>query len=101
MPTATYFFSKEKARPYINAGMGFIDIKQKANTLSSSGAFSSYENNNNGFIWSVGGGLAYFISKSISFDLGLDYAKYTYEEDGVKIKSGAIGANIGISVFLK
>jgi len=101
MPTTTYFFSKEKARPYINAGMGFVDIKQKANSLSSSGAISSYENNNNGFIWGVGGGLAYFISKSISFDLGLGYAKYTYKEDGVKIKSGALNANIGISVFIK
>lgn len=100
MPTTTYFFSKGKARPYINAGIGFIDIKQETNTLSSSGAFSSYKSNN-GFIWSVGGGLAYFISNAISFDLGLAYAKYTYEEYDVKVKTGALGANIGISIFLK
>lgn len=105
VPTVTYFFSKGKARPYINAGMGFANINQEINSYGSiegDGEFiSSSKINNDGLVWGAGGGLAYFITNTISFDIGLAYAKYTYEEEDVKVKTGALGANIGISVFLK
>ncbi|OOG71884.1 outer membrane protein [Flavobacterium sp. A45] len=104
IPTATYFFAKGKTRPYINAGMGFGNTKQKYNYSGSStdaDMFSNYNTSNNGLIWGAGGGLAYFISKTISFDLGVEYSEFTYKENDVKIKTGAFGANIGISVFLK
>ncbi|HKO76857.1 MAG TPA: outer membrane beta-barrel protein [Flavobacterium sp.] len=105
IPTATYFFSKEKFRPYITAGMGYAKIKQKMNssgTTSNPDAFYSYsDSDNNGLVLGAGGGLAYFISKAICFDLGLGYANFTYEEKDVKVKSGALTANVGISVFIK
>jgi outer membrane protein len=101
IPTATYFFSKGKARPYINAGIGYGNTKQKNNYSDLSAEVSNYSTSNNGLVWGFGGGLAYFISKTVSFDLGLGYSEFTYEENDVNIKSGAFGANIGISVFLK
>lgn len=105
MPTVTYFFSKGKARPYINAGMGFAKINLENNYYGSSAdgpAYGYAESSNDGLVWGAGGGLAYFITNTISFDIGLAYAKYTYEEEeDVKVKTGALGANIGISVFLK
>ncbi|HEU4788854.1 MAG TPA: outer membrane beta-barrel protein [Flavobacterium sp.] len=101
IPTATYFFSKGKTRPYLNAGIGFGNTKQENNYSASSPEISNFSTSNNGLVWGAGAGLAYFISKTISFDLGLDYSEFSFKENNVKTKSGAFGANIGISVFLK
>ncbi|REG96284.1 outer membrane beta-barrel protein [Flavobacterium aquicola] len=101
IPTATYFFSKEKFRPFIEAGMGYATIKNETKTLESSGVISTNESDGNGLVWGGGGGIAYFISQTICFDLGISYSQFTYEEKDIKTKSGILGANIGISIFLK
>jgi outer membrane protein len=101
VPTATYFFSKGKTRPYINAGIGYGNTKQKNSYSALSAEVSNYNISNNGLVWGAGAGLAYFISKTVSFDLGLDYSEFSFKQNNVKTKSGAFGANIGISVFLK
>lgn len=100
MPNATYFFSKGKARPFIEAGIGYANIQQKTES-SFSTMYSKLESNNNGYVWGVGGGLAYFITNTVSFDIGLGYGEYNYNEEDTKVKSGAFSANIGISIFLK
>ena len=79
-------------------------IKQDVNSSGSSIAgdtFSGYNIKNNGFVWSGSGGIAYFVTNTICFDLGLGYTKYSYKDEGIKTKTGTFGANIGISVFLK
>jgi outer membrane protein len=104
IPNATYFFSKGKARPYISAGIGFANIKQEGNRSRSFADYDLYDyynNNNNGIVIGADVGLAYFLSKAISLDLGVGYAQYNYKDEDVKVKSGAIGVNIGVSVFLK
>ncbi|REG96283.1 outer membrane protein [Flavobacterium aquicola] len=104
MPNVTYFFSKTKVRPYLNTGIGFANFKLESTSVSSTSDGSAYyyeKNSGNGLTWNAGGGLAYFITKSFSFDLGIDYTKFTYKKDGVKTKSGVLGANIGISLFIK
>lgn len=104
MPNATYFFSKGKARPYLSASAGIAQIKQDVNssgTLLDGNTLSGYNNKNNGFVWSGSGGIAYFVTNTICFDLGLGYTKYSYKDEGIKTKTGTFGANIGISVFLK
>lgn len=100
IPTATYYFSKGKVRPYANVGLGFANIKEK-NSASNNTFLYSTSSNNSGFVWSTGAGLAYLVSKYVGFDLGLGYAQYSYKEDDIKTKSNALGINIGISVFLK
>jgi outer membrane protein len=104
IPNATYFFSKGKARPYISAGIGFANIKQEGNRSRSFADYDLYDyynNNNNGIVIGADVGLAYFLSKAISLDVGAGYAQYNYKDEDVKVKSGAIGINIGVSVFLK
>lgn len=100
----TYYFSKGNVRPYLSTGLGIAKINQKNQTDEQSelggSEFYNSSSSNNGFVWGVSGGLAYFVSKNVGFDLGLGYAKYTYKENDVKTKSGALGINIGVSVFL-
>jgi outer membrane protein len=100
IPNATYFFSKGKARPFIEAGIGYANIKQKSE-ISDSVQYLKSDSNNNGYVWGAGGGLAYFITNTFSFDLGLAYSEYNYKEENIDVKSGAFSANIGISIFLK
>lgn len=97
LPTATYYFSKGKLRPYIEAGIGFANTKLKEEASN----YGEYESNSDGLVWGAGGGLAYFITNSVSFDFGLGYSEYTYKEEDIKITTGAFGVNVGISVFLK
>lgn len=105
IPNVTYFFSEGKTRPYLNTGVGFANTKNKNNytMYNSSGdiLFSSSETKNDGFVWTANGGLIFLITENIALDLGLGYTNYSFKNDGVKINSGAFGANAGISVFLK
>lgn len=100
VPNGTYFFSKGKTRPYLGAGLGLANAKYKSNYTS--GEQFSYSNSNNtGFVWTANGGLLFLIAPTISIDLGLGYANYSFKDNGVKTSSSAFGANAGISVFLK
>lgn len=103
VPNTTYFFSKGKTRPYLGAGLGLANAKYKSNYTSdsSSGNQLSYsENNNSGFVWTANGGLLFLIAPTISIDLGLGYANYSFKDNGIKTNSSAFGATAGISVFL-
>lgn len=104
IPNATYFFSKGKTKPYLSAGAGLANTKNKSNYTSdiSSGDnfFSDSEIKSNGFIWTANGGLIFLITQNIALDLGLGYTNYSYKDNGVKTNSRAFGANAGISVFL-
>lgn len=104
IPNATYFFSEGKTRPYLNTGIGFANTKNKNNYImyNSSGdiLFSNSETKSDGFVWTANGGLIFLITENIALDLGLGYTNYSYKNDGVKISSGAFGANAGVSVFL-
>lgn len=93
IPNATYFFSEGKTRPFLSAGLGLGNNKYKSNVNGSSSM--------NGLVWTANGGFIFLIAPSVSIDLGLGYANYSFKNDGVKINSGAFGANAGISVFLK
>lgn len=105
IPNVTYFFSKGKTRPYLNTGVGFTNTKNKNNytMYNSSGdiLFSSSETKNDGFVWTANGGLIFLIAPTVSIDLGLGYANYSFKNNGLKTSSGAFGANAGVSLFLK
>lgn len=100
VPNATYFFSQGKLRPYLSAGLGLASAKNKSN-FTSEDAFSNTESNNTGLVWTANGGLMFVIAPTIGLDLGLGYANYSFKERGLKTNSGAFGANVGVSVFLK
>lgn len=68
VPNLSYFFSKGKARPYANAGIGLANVTEKQNSSNKSTTVD-------GVVWNIGGRLAYFISKSISLDSGIGYTE--------------------------
>ncbi|MBD0726370.1 hypothetical protein B6A10_14415 [Flavobacterium sp. L1I52] len=93
IPNATYFFSEGKTRPFLNAGVGFGNNKYKSDSNGTSST--------NGVVWTANGGFIYLITPTVSIDFGLGYANYSFKNEGVTIKSGALGVQTGISVFLK
>jgi outer membrane protein len=105
LPNIHYFFGKEKLKPYVAAGLGIanVNVKTSSPAYSITNTTDYYETSStsNGLVWSVGGGCAYFISKFVSLDLGLEYGQYTYNQEGTKSKQEIFGASVGVSVFLK
>lgn len=105
MPSATYFFSKGKAKPYIGAGLGYANNNNEYSVTVNNdpGAYSYLKSSSNldAFIWNVNGGFAYFVTKSVGFNFGLSYSELSFKESDVKINSSTFGANIGVLVSLK
>ncbi len=101
MPTFTYFFHNESSFiPYLRAGVGYGTNKEKESYLGNS---KNYDYD--GFAWKTKAGVQFFVTKSIAFDLGLGYGKFhgkrDYQGKEMTITHKNLGANVGISVFLK
>lgn len=95
MPTLMYYIPlKSKFRPYVQIGGGFA-----GQTIKESGQRQSFT----GFALGGGAGLAYFINKNLSIDLGLELvdSEVSYSEDtNLKLSTGNLGTVIGFSIFL-
>jgi outer membrane protein len=105
IPNATYFFSKGKIKPFVNAGLGYSRTQFEKNTLFENlqeklFSIEKIKTKSNGLIWEASGGVLFLISPSIGFDVSLGYANYSYKNQGVKYISSAFGANAGINIFL-
>ncbi|HEX9826032.1 MAG TPA: outer membrane beta-barrel protein [Flavobacteriaceae bacterium] len=90
---ATYFFKTDKLAPYVGAGVGFLSVSEGDED------FDKYS----GIGFNVRGGLAYFLSDSVSVNLGVDFisAKLSNkEESDFKIKSNTFGGAIGFAIYL-
>lgn len=92
IPNASYYFSQGKTRPYLSAGIGLANTSYKYNNNTTK---------SNGLAWSANGGLLVIIAQNVALDFGLGYANYSYKNSGTTTSSGAFGAVVGISVFLK
>lgn len=100
MPQLTYYFAVAgKLKPLITAGIGYVWYKQRD---------SRYTVNNNvvyqlaGPTFGAAAGLSYFITSSVGFDLGLQYAHNNLNDKNnsrLKQEQNILGANIGVSVF--
>ncbi len=94
MPTLMYYIPLESSfRPYIQAGLGYAKATEKSDIDEES--FS-------GYAFGGGLGLAYFITESISVDLGIQLTstKLTYSEDAnAKLKGNNLGSAIGFTLF--
>lgn len=102
LPTATYYFkSGSNVLPYLGVGIGYSSSKTKD---SSSASSNTSEESIGGFAWKAKGGVTFLLSPSIGLDLGLsymaNYGKLDSNQD-VKVNTGTLGVNAGISVFLK
>ncbi|MGC6524731.1 MAG: outer membrane beta-barrel protein [Flavobacteriaceae bacterium] len=94
LPTATYFFkSDSQIVPFVGLGAG----------LMSTSYGDKDENKYNGFAFGANGGIAYFISDSVSLNLGLSYLNSSLKNkknDKYKVKSGNLGVKVGFGIFL-
>jgi len=92
MPSAMYLLPiNGPIKPFLQVGFGYSSITQKQyNTVN-----VSYEGNTFG----LGGGFSYFINKSVSVDLGVQYTYISVDDDVKTIRQKAIGGNVGFSFY--
>lgn len=100
IPTAQYYLPFGTVlRPSIQVGAGYINISQSVPTGNNSSSRLSF----GGFTWAAAVGVSYFINKSISLDLGVQYADINASYSGdtsIKVKTKGVGGTIGISLYL-
>lgn len=98
LPNAIYFFPLEgNIKPFAQIGAGYASV-----VYEYSGGGDSDEEKFAGFVYNLGGGVAYFVQENITFNFGLSYTGGNLENDNYsnnEIKQSNFAANIGISVF--
>ena len=99
LPTVLYYFPVEgDFKPLVQAGVGYMSTVEKEQYGSQTDEYKY-----SGLAVSVGVGAAYFISETVSFNIGLGYtmANLKYDEDSNYVqKQGSFVGSLGISVFL-
>lgn len=70
IPQVGYYFGKSNVKPFLNAGLGFASVSN-----------SDVDSNLNGTVLGINGGVAYFVSKSISLDFGVGYQSLSVKVD--------------------
>lgn len=99
-PFVRYYIGKSSIKPFLGGSFGFI-----RSSLSNMGRSESSTNT----VYSVSGGLAFFVNKSVSFDLGLNYTGANTNVNSVLLSPGvssltpglpsAVTINLGFQVF--
>lgn len=80
--------TQTKFSPYIMAGVGFADIKGKADTLGSI--------SDTNFAWQAGAGISYEVNQAISLDAGYRYVDSgDFTKYGIKVESDSNEFYIG------
>lgn len=94
IPQVGYYFGKSNVKPFLNAGFGFASVSN-----------SNLDDNVNGTVLGINGGVAYFVSKSVSFDFGVGYQSISVKVDETNFNpsytnttSGFV-SQIGIAVY--
>ncbi len=92
-PGATYFFKSNNVAPYLGAGLGYLSVSNGDEDIQK---FS-------GLGFNVRGGLAYFLSNSVSINIGVDFVSATLsnkENSDFENKSNTFGGAIGFAIYL-
>lgn len=100
VPQMIYYFPSEgKLKPSLNIGAGYLWLKQRA----------SYASSNNNIVYSISGssfngaaGVSYFITKSIAFDVGLQYT-HNRLRDKMRMNEiqnqNIVAGTLGVTIF--
>lgn len=92
IPQVGYYFGKSNVKPFLSAGFGFASVSNSDSDISP-----------NGTVWGVNGGVAYFISKSVSFDFGVGYQSVSLKIDNnsesFNVITSGIVSQVGIAVY--
>ena len=84
----------------MNAGLGLASASFKESDNS-----YSFSSSPSGMVWGLNGGVAFFVTKSVSFDFGLGYQSISLKSDGpnnsqsVKSITSGLVSQVGISVY--
>ena len=94
IPQAAYYFGKSNVKPFLNAGLGIVSVSDR-----------NFDDPLSGTVWAINGGIAYFVSKSVSFDFGVGYQSVSLKiEDTSTSQAGnsitaGIASQVGIAVY--
>lgn len=94
IPQVGYYFGKSKVKPFLNAGLGFASVSTSDSDISPSGT-----------AWGINGGVAYFVSKSVSFDFSVGYQSVSLKIDetivspSFNVITAGVVSQIGIAVY--
>jgi outer membrane protein len=98
-PFAKYYFGSSKLKPFVQFSIGSVNRIDKENMYG----IEIYSETFTGFGIEGGFGISAFIANNISLDAMASYGYYSMnhtEDSKMKMKTGALGLNIGFSVFL-
>ena len=93
IPNATFFFESDSVVPFIGAGAGLM--------YASYGDEDSQKQS--GLAIMAEGGIAYFLSNSVSINFGVEFLTSTLtakENDKSKQKATGLGVGVGFAIFL-
>lgn len=102
IPQLIYYFPvKGKIKPSLTIGAGYTWLKERSSTVTT----------NNNFVYSLSGpsynaagGISYFITKSVAFDMGIQYTHNKYNDKlntRVSRKQNAVAGMAGVTIFLQ
>lgn len=109
-PLLRYYFLNENIKPYLQGSIAYATNKiESKSEFDSDFGFENtetIEQKQNGFAFGFDAGVAFFLNKVISLDLGVGYARTSLSpnngddgEEDVKSKSNIIGAVVGFNLF--
>lgn len=94
MPQASYFFGNSKTRPYVGLELGYMSTS----TDNDNGDEATFT----GFGFGLNGGVAIFLSDSVSLNIGAAFSSASLKEKDTDIEmdAGGFGLTAGFSIFL-
>jgi len=100
VPQISYYFPLEgKLKPSLSIGAGYIWMKERnSNVTGNNNIVYSFA----GPSYNGGGGLSYFITESVAFDLGLQYTHNRLKDKVLQNeiqKQNVVAGTFGVSVF--
>ncbi len=93
VPFARLYLSNSRLSPYLSVGAGYVTSRFKA---------GSAEASNSGATYNGGVGLAYFLTKNVSFDLAATYVSQPYRAatSVLQERDNRINASLRFQIFL-
>jgi len=93
MPILMFYLGKELIKPFVYTGLGKGKTTENRNNYS-------YLEKYNQTLFEAGFGIAAFINKNISLDIGAAYSSVNSKKDQVKLTTSGFGFQAGFSIYL-
>ncbi|MDJ1486069.1 outer membrane beta-barrel protein [Cytophagaceae bacterium YF14B1] len=104
-PFVRYYFGEGKLKPLLNAS--FLYHSRKANVtyspiMTPDGPIEGYAYEFKGGykLLQAGGGIAYFLSNTISLEGIVNYGRYIDYNENTDVKAGEVSIGLGVQIFI-